>query len=146
MRHLVVFALLATLSACLGFQTRGSSTFHRPAAIRPTARQAVPPESFQDAHSFLVDSAHAWSYLLADAAQATLDTSAVVDATVEAAKDEGWWKAYLNIFKSALLLVHNTVDEPLRNVGITQTWGISIAIFTACKFLWASPQARVQGL
>jgi hypothetical protein len=73
--------------------------------------------------------------LLADAAQATLDSadSAVQDATAEAAKDDGWWKAYLNVFKSALLLVHNTVDEPLRNVGITQTWGISIAIFTACK-------------
>lgn len=42
----------------------------------------------------------------------------------------GWWQAYLNIFKNTLQFVHQTVDQPLRDAGITQTWGISIALFT----------------
>lgn len=62
------------------------------------------------------------SVLLSDAADA------VADATP--ADDGGWWKTYLNIFKSGLVLVHSTVDEPLRNMGLSQTWGPSIAIFT----------------
>ena len=56
------------------------------------------------------------------------------DAAVDAAKqDEGWWQAWLNIFKFTLQFVHDTIDQPLRNAGITQTWGIAIMIFTAGK-------------
>jgi len=49
----------------------------------------------------------------------------------EAAEKTGWWQSYLNIFKSTLQLVHSTIDGPLRSVGIDQTWGVSIFIFTA---------------
>jgi hypothetical protein len=66
------------------------------------------------------------SMLLADAV--SID-GATVDAAVVA--DAGWWQNYLQVFKSVLVFVHSTVDQPLRNMGITQTWGISIAIFTA---------------
>jgi len=58
----------------------------------------------------------------------------LADAAVAAAaetKDVGWWEQYINIFKSALELVHSTVEGPLKAVGIEQTWGPSIAIFTA---------------
>jgi hypothetical protein len=101
----------------------------------------------------------AWTYL-ANAAQATLDAGgdggnmltdalqaikgeeAVIEKAVEAAAqseidiaaDEGWWAAYLSIFRSALLFVHDSVDQPLRNAGFDQTWGVSIAIFTASKY------------
>jgi len=63
--------------------------------------------------------------LLADAADAAT-------ATTEEAAKNGWWQQYLSIFKNSLITVHSTIDEPLRNVGITQTWGVSIAVFTAC--------------
>lgn len=65
------------------------------------------------------------SSMLADAASVTADTS---DMTT---KDSGWWEAYLNIFKVTIEFVHSTIDPPLRNAGITETWGLSIAIFTA---------------
>lgn len=69
---------------------------------------------------------HHHSNLLADAAAAV---DAAVDEPVK--KDLGWWGQYLNIFKAILINVHSAVDEPLRSVGWTQTWGVSIAIFTA---------------
>ena len=59
------------------------------------------------------------------------DASATaVDATQD---DGGWWKAYINIFKSILTFVHSTIDGPLRSVGIEQSWGVSIFLFTASK-------------
>ena len=58
----------------------------------------------------------------------------VVDAAEMAdTSDKGWWMSYIDIFKNALETVHDTIDGPLRNAGITQTWGVSIAVFTACK-------------
>lgn len=60
------------------------------------------------------------------------------DSTVAAVKttaDLGWWGQYIDVFKGALTLVHDTVEGPLRSAGIEQTWGISIAIFTAGKCL-----------
>jgi hypothetical protein len=71
-----------------------------------------------------------------DASQILADAAAELgDAAVEAEKT-GLWEQYLAIFKGALNLVHSTIDQPLRSVGITQTWGISIAIFTAGKYTW----------
>ena len=67
------------------------------------------------------------SMLLSDAADA------VADAASDAAKDDGWWQSYLKLFKSGLVFVHSTVDEPLRNLGFTETWGPSIALFTLGK-------------
>ena len=71
------------------------------------------------------DLIHSTSALLSDA-------SAAVDVP-EAAKDAGWWENYLNLYKSLLLGVHSVVDQPLRNVGWDQTWGVSIFLFTARK-------------
>lgn len=71
------------------------------------------------------DLIHSTSTLLSDA-------SAAVDVP-EAAKDAGWWENYLNLYKSLLLGVHSVVDQPLRNVGWDQTWGVSIFLFTARK-------------
>ena len=50
-------------------------------------------------------------------------------------EDGGWWNSYLLIFKGALQGVHDTIDPPLRSAGITQTWGISIFLFTAGTFV-----------
>ena len=52
-----------------------------------------------------------------------------------AEQKSGPWQAYLQLFKNALSFVHSTIDGPLEKVGITQTWGISIALFTASKFM-----------
>lgn len=49
----------------------------------------------------------------------------------DAADGGSWWDAYINIFEVALKFVHSTIDGPFRSVGIDQTWGISIFIFTA---------------
>lgn len=59
-----------------------------------------------------------------------LTDAAVADAT-DAVQESGWWSNYLGLFKSFLSFIHATIDQPLRDQGITQTWGISIAIFTA---------------
>lgn len=58
--------------------------------------------------------------------------TAVAAATPDG--DDGWWEQYINIFKVGLEFVHGAVDGPLRSVGIEQTWGISIALFTACTY------------
>ncbi len=55
-------------------------------------------------------------------------------AAVEESKDGGWWNNYLQLYKNALELVHTTVDQPLKSVGWDQTWGVSIFLFTACKY------------
>lgn len=59
---------------------------------------------------------------------------AATAAAGDAPEKIGWWQQYLLIFKGALTLVHNTIDGPLRSLGIEHTWGPSIAIFTARKF------------
>ena len=66
------------------------------------------------------------SHLLADAAEATAEV---------ATEEGGWWQSYLNIFENSIRLVHSTISPPLRSVGITETWGISIAVFTAGEIL-----------
>lgn len=72
----------------------------------------------------LTDMIHSSSLLIADAADATADAAAT------AVKDDGWWQQYLGYFKGALVAVHSTIDQPLRSIGVTQTWGPSIALFT----------------
>jgi len=61
----------------------------------------------------------------------------IADATAAAVEQDsggGWWESYLAIFKNTLSFVHSTIDGPLRSVGIEQTWGVAIFIFTASKF------------
>jgi len=145
MKVFVPLALLAGFSN--GFQTT-----QRPASVfqRSSPKLAVTPEHLNDVHSVLTDS-HAWTYL-ADAAAATLNgagegslpdalqgaleaTETAIETAAQAeadvAADDGLWQAYLNLFKGALLFVHDTIDEPLKNAGISHSWGISIALFTA---------------
>eukprot|EP00814_Leptocylindrus_danicus_P013994 CAMPEP_0116012252 /NCGR_PEP_ID=MMETSP0321-20121206/5019_1 /TAXON_ID=163516 /ORGANISM="Leptocylindrus danicus var. danicus, Strain B650" /LENGTH=396 /DNA_ID=CAMNT_0003481573 /DNA_START=96 /DNA_END=1286 /DNA_ORIENTATION=- len=73
----------------------------------------------------------ALQHLDLDSLQSSVMTLA--DAAAEAAQqdDGGWWQAYLQLFKGALTSIHDLVDQPLRDNGITQTWGVSIALFTA---------------
>ena len=66
------------------------------------------------------------SCLLSDAAAAV--------AEAEQKEGGGWWANYLEIFKNALNLVHSTIDQPLRNAGWDQTWGVSIFLFTVSKW------------
>jgi YidC/Oxa1 family membrane protein insertase len=65
----------------------------------------------------------------------TILLSAAADVANNNNKDLGWWETYINLFKSSLLFVHRTIDGPLRSVGIEQTWGPSIAVFTACTYM-----------
>ena len=96
---------------------------------------AVADPSLADAATAAVTDAAASSdaTAVADAVSAAQDAATATAAAAAATDDGGWWQAYLNVFKSTLLLIHNTIDGPLREQGITQTWGIAIAIFTFCK-------------
>ena len=73
-------------------------------------------------HDQMISQATTW---IADASGAAAD---VADAT----KENDWWESYIQIYKNGLAFVHdNIVDEPLRKMGFTQTWGVSIFLFTA---------------
>jgi hypothetical protein len=105
----------------------------------------LPPDALLNAAADPAVWDHFTSQLVAAASAPTSSTDAVTalafldgqstqflaDATVEVADKATWWQSYLAIFKGALNLVHSTIDQPLRSVGIEQTWGVSIAIFTA---------------
>ncbi|GMH55400.1 hypothetical protein TrRE_jg11810, partial [Triparma retinervis] len=49
---------------------------------------------------------------------------------VEETAKNGWWEQYLSFMKNSLSVVHNVLTPPLNSVGITKTWGVSIAAFT----------------
>jgi hypothetical protein len=161
MKSLSIGALALVASQCHGFQTPSrvhdvAFTHHQRSRSSSSSQlNVVGPEHLTDLHSAFADS-HAWTYL-ADAAQATLNPDDgnnllggaalqnAADVTEEIAKDGGWWAAYLNLFKTGLLTIHNTIDGPLRSNGITNTWGITIAIFTASKlyfFAFANIQPK----
>lgn len=58
--------------------------------------------------------------------------SDAVAAAAATADDNSWWESYVQLYKNGLAFVHdNIVDEPLRKAGFTQTWGLSIFLFTA---------------
>jgi len=88
---------------------------------------AISPEHV-DALSTAVDS---WQHAMATSSHLLLADA--VEATAETAKqDGGWWASYLSIFESSIRLVHSIITPPLNSLGVTETWGISIAVFTAC--------------
>ena len=60
----------------------------------------------------------------------------IADAADAAEKEDiGLWESYIQLYKNGLAFVHdNIVDEPLRKMGFTQTWGPSIFLFTAGGF------------
>lgn len=71
---------------------------------------------------------HSFTHILSTSSHLLSDASTTA---IEEASDPGLWDQYLNIFKAALELVHSTIDQPLKNAGWDQTWGISIFLFTA---------------
>jgi hypothetical protein len=109
-----------------------------------TQQQSIAMPKRQTALGMMVDP-HSVSNIVMMTTPTTIDSllspsglqdqlnSLAVAAASSTADDSGWWSAYLNIFKTALLAVHTTIDQPLRSAGITQTWGPSIALFTAGK-------------
>ena len=116
---------------------------HQATTRTPIRLDVVPPET----HHLLGDLAtsvdpavavqHAFdstSQWLSDAAAATADADGS-SALADAAADKSWWQQWLNIFKITLAAVHSTIDGPLRSLGVEQTWGVSIFLFTACKFV-----------
>jgi hypothetical protein len=119
MRTFLIACMACTLPVVVqGFVPMTILPRHRVVAVR---QHMIPPEHM-DALNVALDNFHHYSQQLTLA-----DASAVAQ---DAAKDEGWWQQYLNIFKSTLIFIHSTIDGPLRAQGITQTWGISIALFT----------------
>ena len=81
---------------------------------------------------------HQTSLLLSAAATApssTMETLENLEATQAAiVQNEGWWAAYLNVFKTTIEFVHSGIDGPIHKLGWEGgTWGFSIAIFTAGK-------------
>jgi len=64
-------------------------------------------------------------------------TEKAIEAFEQAEQDivqnEGWWKAYLNVFKTAIEFVHDKIDGPIHQYTPWEggTWGFSIALFTA---------------
>jgi hypothetical protein len=112
-----------------------------------TSKNMLPPDFLNDpavldhltsslvAASSHYDALSSMDSVVAHASMSSASSQFLADAAVEAADKSSWWTSYLAIFKGALNLVHTTIDAPLRSVGIDQTWGISIAIFTAGKYI-----------
>jgi hypothetical protein len=101
------------------------TTSHRCAVKTTSTQRFVTPDLLPDAPS--VDA-------LLNAMEST--SRLVAEATAAAVAEEssgGWWSSYLSVFKNFLGFVHSTVDGPLKSVGIEQTWGVSIALFTIRK-------------
>lgn len=96
---------------------------------------------FPDEH--ILAQSSAWiadaSAAVADAVDFDAATGAASDAVSDAvaaaaatANDDSLWESYVQLYKNGLAFVHdNIVDEPLRKAGFTQTWGVSIFLFTA---------------
>ena len=85
-----------------------------------SALSSLPPlHDLSHAHTALSSTSH------------LLSSAAAAAAASPAAADLGWWGQYIQTFKSGLVLVHDVVDPPLRSLGVTKTWGPSIAVFTA---------------
>jgi len=73
------------------------------------------------------------SAAVVDAVDVAADAASDVAATAVSTADENsWWESYIQLYKNGLAYVHdNIVDEPLKKAGFTQTWGVSIFLFTA---------------
>jgi len=83
--------------------------------------------------AWIADSSAAVANVAADVVSAAdVASDAVSDAAAASADDNSWWESYIQLYKNGLAFVHdNVVDEPLRAMGFTQTWGPSIFLFTA---------------
>jgi hypothetical protein len=137
----VFVGLVALLSAARATAFVPVSPTTKVLASSSSKLQVLPsPAEFGDLSSSLQHVAQAFwasssSTLLSDAAAVTADA-------VE--KDPSWWDNYLQIFRNILVFVHTTVDQPLKNAGIENTWGISIALFTCGKHRFLETLAGLQ--
>lgn len=139
MKFVTALILFQLVSVSLGFQSSKSLSVCSTQQQQKQKRKATflsvlpPVEHFHDMHSGLAQLTQQQSFWLADAA----------DAVADGAVKEGWWQSYINLFKLALQSIHDTVDGPLQANGITNSWGISIALFTACKYSWNIIKIRI---
>eukprot|EP00522_Entomoneis_paludosa_P000234 CAMPEP_0172472624 /NCGR_PEP_ID=MMETSP1065-20121228/68433_1 /TAXON_ID=265537 /ORGANISM="Amphiprora paludosa, Strain CCMP125" /LENGTH=499 /DNA_ID=CAMNT_0013230773 /DNA_START=109 /DNA_END=1608 /DNA_ORIENTATION=+ len=113
-----ILGFASTATAFTSIDPRGSMLSSVERNTISTRHHALPPDQISTYTDLLNSVTHS-SNLIADAAAAAGD-----------AKELGWWGQYINLFKMTLNGVHSAVDGPLRSVGIDQTWGISIALFT----------------
>ena len=130
LRSFVAVSCVVGSNAFVAPKPQGSSTA---AQQQFTKMAALSPDQidFEALNAQLQHFASSTSFLVADAADAVMDAT---DAVAEVAEDSpDFWQSYWNIFKAILLGVHDAIDPTLRNAGITQTWGISIFVFTASK-------------
>jgi len=99
--------------------------------------QMDPHELSVHAHAVQGFLQHHTSLMVSDAATATaLDNFEATEAAIVA--DEGWWQAYLNVFKTTIIAIHSGIDGPIHKLGWEGgTWGFSIALFTAGKLIFA---------
>lgn len=94
----------------------------------------VPPtaDDMNNLHHLSTIATPAYDQILSQASTWIADAAADV---ADAKDDIGWWESYIQLYKNGLAFVHdNIVDEPLRKMGFTQTWGPSIFLFTAGTF------------
>jgi len=69
---------------------------------------------------------------ISDAADATADVVVKLDNRGNPIDENSWWEIYIQGYKRGLAFVHDKVVDPqLQKIGITQTWGPSIFLFTA---------------
>jgi len=96
-----------------------------------------PQELATHAHAVQGFVQHHTSLFLSDAAAANpmdaIDSLDSFEATEAAlVESEGWWAAYLNVFKTLIVAIHSGIDGPVHKLGWQGgTWGFSIALFTA---------------
>lgn len=131
---IVTLLLLCSAKSTLGFtlpQPSSTRTHHRDGQLKLSVVDLQQPlqdavTHYQYHHGANMDVLHSTT------------TSTLVSAAADAAAEKGWWGtawgAYVNVFRNTLDGVHNTIDGPLRAVGIEQTWGPSIAIFTMSAY------------
>ena len=136
MKIISVIAWAAAIHVGSAFAPYPHTTCSR---LRKTAANNMVMPDMVDLHSLnhLTTMITSSQNLLAQTSTWIADSSAVaVDvsdaAAAAAAEDIGWWETYIQLYKNGLAFVHDSiVDEPLRKAGFTQTWGVSIFLFTA---------------
>jgi len=131
MKFLQATVSVSILSLVSGFQIRSPTQVSQ--TLTSSRLSVLPVEHLGDVHTALSDPS-AFSFLADAAAGAISPVEAVeniMEVEAEIAQDKGLWESYINLFKIALSFIHDSIDGPLNAAGVTQTWGISIAIFTA---------------
>jgi hypothetical protein len=161
----VLFLLVAVVGCCNAFQPSARTIINRCITTSSKSRLQVHPEFMSGGGGGLVDpqelSTHVHALqgylqqhynlggggfgensnlLLSKAATATLDSNSnnPLDAITSLEEpEEGWWNAYLNIFKITIEAVHDTIDGPIHQYTGWKggTYGFAIAIFTAGKLV-----------